>query len=308
MRASARPRPRAVSRGGESMPIECRPIRGPFGAEIRGVDLARPLTPDVLAELEAAWTRHSLLLFRGVRMTPAQHVAFTRQLGALHVMEPFEFNLPGHPEVFVVSNIEEGARPIGLKRAGWGWHSDGEDKAIPNAGSLLHALEIPPEGGDTLFADTYAAFAALPGDVRRTIAGRRACFSRVRLHHVHYPHMAPLTEEQKAKRPDVWHPIARRHPRSGWTALYIGRWAVEVEGLPAAEAEDLIRFLQAFAVRPEFVYRHRWQVGDAVLWDNRCTQHCATEFDDVRYRRRMHRTTLEGEPPLLADEPVVRPR
>ena len=146
-----------------------------------------------------------------------------------------------------------------------------------------------------------------PDDVRRTILGRRACFSRVRLHHVHYPHMAPLTEEQKASRPDVWHPIARRHPRSGWTALYIGRWAVEVEGLPGAEAEDLIRFLQAFAVRPEFVYRHRWRVGDAVLWDNRCTQHCATEFDDVRDRRRMHRTTLECEPPLLADPPRPRP-
>jgi taurine dioxygenase/putative 2-oxoglutarate oxygenase len=287
--------------------IECRSIQGAFGAEIRGVDLARPLASEVVAELEAAWSRYSLLLFRDVRMTPAQHVNFTRRLGPLHVMEPLEFNLPGQPEVFVVSNIEEGDRPIGLRRAGWGWHSDGEDKAVPNAGSLLYAIEIPPAGGDTLFADTYAAFAALPDDVRRTILGRRACFSRVRLHHVHYPHMAPLTEEQKASRPDVWHPIARRHPRSGWTALYIGRWAVEVEGLPGAEAEDLIRFLQAFAVRPEFVYRHRWRVGDAVLWDNRCTQHCATEFDDVRHRRRMHRTTLEGERPLLAEAPVPRP-
>ena len=108
-------------------------------------------------------------------MTPAQHVAFTRRLGPLHVMEPLEFNLPEWPEVFVVSNVEENGKPVGLRRAGWGWHSDGEDKAIPNAGSFLYALEVPSEGGDTLFADTYAAFAALPDDVRRVIrTGGRA--------------------------------------------------------------------------------------------------------------------------------------
>ena len=289
------------------MPIECRPMHDTFVAEVVGVDLARDLSEETVAAIQDAWTRHSILLFRGVRMTPAQHVAFTRRLGPLHVMEPLEFNLPAHPEVFVVSNVEEDGKAVGLKRAGWGWHSDGEDKAVPNAGSFLYALEIPPEGGDTLYADTYAAFAALPEDVRRTLLGRRACFSRVRLHHVHYPHMKPLTEEQKAQRPDAWHPMARRHPRSGWTALYIGRWACEVEGLPEDEARDLIRYLQEFATRPEFVYRHRWQVGDAVLWDNRCTQHCATDFDDVRHRRRLHRTTLEGEPPLLAAQPVPRP-
>ncbi len=289
------------------MPIECRPLHPSFGAEVLGIDPARDLDDAAVAAIEAAWTRHSLLLFRDVRMAPAAQVAFTRRLGPLHVMEPLEFNLPGYPEVFVVSNVEENGRAVGLRRAGWGWHSDGEDKAVPNAGSFLHAVEVPPEGGDTLFADTYAAFAALPADVRRTIAGRRACFSRIRLHHVHYPHLPPLTEAQKAARPDVWHPLARRHPRSGWTALYVGRWACEVEGLPADEARDLLGFLQAFATRPEFVYRHRWRVADAVLWDNRCTQHCATEFDEARHRRRMHRTTLEGEPPLLADPPVPRP-
>ena len=289
------------------MPIEVRPIHASFGAEVVGVDPATELDDRAMAAIEAAWTRHSLLLFRGVRMTPERHVAFTRRLGPLHVMEPLEFNLPGHPEVFVVSNVEEDGKPVGLRRAGWGWHSDGEDKAIPNAGSLLYAVEVAPAGGDTLFADTYAAFAALPAGIRRVIAGRRACFSRVRLHQVHYPHMPPLTDAQKAGRPDVWHPIARRHPRSGWTALYIGRWACEVEGLPEEEGQELIRFLQEFATRPEFVYRHRWAVGDAVLWDNRCTQHCATEFDEARYRRRMHRTTLEGGPPLLAERFVPRP-
>ena len=289
------------------MPIGFRPLHDSFGAEVLGVDIARPLDAATFAAIEDAWRRYSILLFRDVRMTPSEHIAFTRRLGPLHIMEPLEFNLAGYPEIFIVSNVEEGGKAVGLKRAGWGWHSDGEDKAIPNAGSFLYAHEVPPEGGDTLFADTYAAFAELPADVQRLITARRACFSRVRLHHVHYPHMKPLTDAQKRDRPDVWHPIARQHPRSGWTALYIGRWACEIEGLPQQEATELIAFLLDFAHRDEFVYRHAWRVGDALLWDNRCTQHCATPFNDTNYRRLMHRTTLEGDRPVMADAPVFRP-
>jgi alpha-ketoglutarate-dependent taurine dioxygenase len=284
-----------------------RPLHDTFGAEATGVDIARPLDRDMLAGIEDAWRRSGILLFRDVRMTPEQHIAFTRALGPLHVMEPPEFNLPEHPEVLVVSNVEKDNKPIGMKRAGWGWHSDGEDKALPNAGSFLYAIELPPAGGDTLYADTYAAFSALPNDVRARIMGRRACFSRARFHQVYYPHLPPLTEEQKKARPDVWHPIARRHPKSGWTSLYIGRWAYRVEGMSDAEAGELIEYLRDFATRPEFVYRHRWRVGDALLWDNRCTQHCATPFDDASHRRLMHRTTLEGETPIMADRPVPRP-
>jgi alpha-ketoglutarate-dependent taurine dioxygenase len=123
------------------------------------------------------------------------------------------------------------------------------------------------------------------------------------LHHVHYPHLPALTEEDKAKKPDVWHPLARRHPRSGRTALYVGRWACAVEGMPEAEGAELVRYLQEFSVRPEFVYRHRWRVRDAVLWDNRCAQHCATPFDDATYRRHMLRTTIEGDAPVMATSP-----
>ena len=289
------------------MTLKIRPLHESFGAEIIGVDIARGLDDATMAEIEAAWYRHGILLFRGVQMTPAQHLAFTRRLGSLHIMEPPEFNLPGYPEVLVVSNVVKDKVPIGIKRAGWGWHSDGEDKALPNAGSFLYALKLPPADGDTLYADTYAAFAALPEDVRRSIMARRACFSRARFHQVYYPDLPPLTEAQKRARPDVWHPIARRHPRSGWTSLYIGRWAYKIEGMPDAEAEELIRYLQEFTTRPDFVYRHKWRVGDALLWDNRCAQHCALPFDDERYERHMQRTTLEGEPPILAEAAVPRP-
>jgi taurine dioxygenase len=272
------------------------------------VDPGRGVDDATFAEIKDAWCRYSILLFRDVTWTPTQHVAFTRRLGPLHVMEPPEFNLPGHPEILVVSNVEKDNKPIGMKRAGWGWHSDGEDKVLPNAGSFIHALKLPPSDGDTLYADTYAAFAALPVDVRQKIMGRRACFSRARFHEVYYPHLGPLTEAQRKARPDVWHPIARRHPHSGWTSLYIGRWAYRIEGLEDGEAQELIDYLKDFAIRPEFVYRHRWRVGDALLWDNRCVQHCATPFDDSKYQRLMHRTTLEGETPIMADREALRPR
>jgi putative 2-oxoglutarate oxygenase len=290
------------------MALRLRPLHESFGAEVVGLEPRPDVDDATFAEIEAAWRRYSILLFRGVTWTPPQHVAFTRRLGPLHIMEPPEFNLPGHPEILVVSNVEKDNKPIGMKRAGWGWHSDGEDKALPNAGSFIHALKLPPSEGDTLYADTYAAFAALPDDVRRKILGRRACFSRARFHEVYYPHLGPLTAAQRIARPDVWHPIARRHPHTGWTSLYIGRWAYKVDGMADDEAQELIDYLKDFAIRPEFVYRHPWRIGDALLWDNRCVQHCATPFDDSKYHRLMHRTTLEGETPIMADRAEFRPR
>ena len=113
------------------MALRVRPLAAPFGAEVIGMDFSRPVDDATVAEIEDAWYRHSILLFRGVRMNPAQHVAFTRKLGPTHIMEPLEFNLPGFPEVLVVSNVVKDEVPIGIKRAGWGWHSDGEDKARP---------------------------------------------------------------------------------------------------------------------------------------------------------------------------------
>jgi len=278
--------------------MEIRPLQRQFAAEVVGLEV--PADESTFASVEAAWTRHPILVFRDLKMTPEQHIALSRRFGELHIMEPLQYNLPGYPELFVVSNVEEGGKALGMKRAGWGWHTDGEDKAIPNAGSMLYALELPPEGGDTLFSDMYSAYEALDEKTKNLIRGKRACFSRTRLHHVHYPHLPALTEEDKLKKPDVWHPLERRHPKSGRTALYIGRWACGVEGMSEVEGAALVQYLQEFSVRPEFVYRHRWRLHDAVLWDNRCAQHCATPFDDARYRRHMLRTTIEGDKPVMA--------
>jgi alpha-ketoglutarate-dependent taurine dioxygenase len=281
------------------MPVEFRPLHGSFGAEVSGVDPTLAVDDATFAAIEAAWYRHSILLFRGLSMTPEQQIAFTRRLGPLHVMVPRDYNLPDHPEVWAVGNAEQDGKAIGLRGAGMGFHSDGEDKPVPNAGSFLYARQVPPEGGDTLFADMYAAHAALPPEIRRRIAGRRARFSRNALHHLNYPHQ-PLAPEHRA-RPDVYHPLERRHPRSGLVSLYIGRWAYDIEGLPEQEGRELVAWLQEFACQPRFIYRHQWRAGDAILWDNRCTQHSATPFDETRYTRLMHRTTLEGDAPIMAE-------
>lgn len=281
-----------------------------FGAEVIDCPAGLKVTDDELNQLVHAWTDYSILCFRGVEMTPAEHVAFSRRLGELHIMTPLKFNLEGYPEVFVVSNASKAdpSKPVegnaegdaGLRRAGEGFHTDGEDKAIPNTGSFLYARQVPPERGDTLFVDMYAAYEALQDSIKALIAGRRARYSRIDLHATHYPLMAPLTDDEKRARPDVYHPLARRHPVSGRTSLYIGRWACDVDGLPAEEGQALVKFLQDFAKQPQFIYTHKWKVRDAVLWDNRCTQHCATGFDDTKYVRTMHRTTLEGELPIMA--------
>jgi taurine dioxygenase len=274
------------------------PIKRRFGAEIVGLDLSDDLADAEFRRIEQAWFDASLLVFRDLVMTPEQHIGFTRRFGPLHIMTPLHYNLPDHPEVMVLTNLEEGGKPLGIRRAGMGWHSDGEDKRLPNAGSFLYAHRIPAEGGDTLFADMYAAYDELPDETKRCIAGRRARFSRADMHHVHYPHEPALTEQQKRDRPDVFHPLVRTHPRSGRKALYIGRWARDVEGMDPDEGRALIEQLFAYASSERFVYRHKWRVHDAVLWDNRCMLHCATGFDESRYTRLMHRTTLEGDVPV----------
>lgn len=278
--------------------VEIRPIQGRFGAEVIGLDLSSPPSEAEFRRIETAWFDHNFLVFRDLRMTPEQHIAFTARFGPLHIMTPMHFNLPDHPEVMVLTNLEEGGKPLGIRRAGMGWHTDGEDKTVPNAGSFLYALRVPEEGGDTLFADMYAAYESLPEKTKQLIAGRRARFSRIDMHHIHYPHLPPLSEQEKRERPDVWHPIVRTHPRTGRESLYIGRWARDIDGMDPANGRKLVEELFEYASQPQFVYRHKWRLHDGVLWDNRCMLHCATAFDESRYQRLMNRTTLEGEIPV----------
>ena len=143
------------------MAIEVHPLSDALGAEIRGIDPAGDIDDATMAAIRQAWLDNNVLLFRNVSWTPAQHVAFTRRFGPLHIMPRLAneapVTLPDYPEVFIVSNLVRKGKPVGVRRAGWGWHSDGEDKLVPNMGSMLHAVIVPPEGGDTAFANMYKA-------------------------------------------------------------------------------------------------------------------------------------------------------
>ena len=281
------------------MTVQVIPTGAALGAEIRGIDLAEPIDADTFAAIERAFDEHGVIYFRDQHVTPPQQVAFTRRFGDI------EFNIfgerwsvPGSPEIVVVSNITEDGRPIGVRRAGENWHSDMCYAPRPPRGTMLYALEVPDlfglPLGDTEFASAAAAWDALPEALRRRLDGRRATFDfcgRKRAF--------PPTQAEKDRYPPVTHPIARRHPRTGRTCLYVMRDdCTGIEGIPQEEAEAMIAALADHIVKPAFVYRHQWRQGDLLMWDNCTVQHRAIQDYDMPQRRLMHRTTMDGAAPI----------
>ena len=278
------------------MHLDFRPLTEAIGAEALGVDLSRSLGDDAFARIHRAWLDHAILLFRGQEaLTPAGQVAFTRRFGPLEPHTLPQFCLPEQPEIFVVSNIRENDRPVGAARAGWGWHSDSHYLEVPSAGSFLLARQVPREGGETAFANLYAAYDALSAAMKARIEDLEVLVSRRKAYPISYPHRPPLTGEEAARVPDVVHRIVRTHPETGRKALFVGgivAWEIVDHAYEAGRA--LLDELRAHATEARFVYNHRWRVGDAILWDNRCTLHRALPFDDANDRRLMHRTTVLG--------------
>ena len=270
-----------------------------FVAEVEDIDLSQPVPPATIGELRAAINRHSILVFRGQTLDNDQHVAFSRNFGNLEIHTVKQYLLPDFPEIIALANRgEKGTTPI--DNGGAYWHSDISYKAKPPMGSLLYSLEVPPEGGDTLYADMYAAYGALGEDIKRRIDGLRA----VHGYEARFAKMAEggkrpdLTPEQLAEVPEVTHPIVRTNPETGRKALYVNEgFTLGIEGMPMDEGRALLDELNAHATKPDFVYAHRWRVGDLVFWDNRATMHCATAYD-TSYARTMHRTTIQGDIPI----------
>ena len=280
------------------MSIEVIPTGAALGAEIRGVDLAKPIDDDTFAVIERTYNEYGVIFFRGQQITPQQQVAFTRRFGEI------EFNIfgerwsvSGSPEIVVVSNVTENGRPLGVRRAGENWHSDMCYTARPPRGTMLYALEIPDlfglPLGDTEFASAAAAWDALPERLRRQIEGRRAVFD-----FTGRKRALPPTQAEIQRYPQVRHPIVRTHPFTGRKCLYVMRDdCVGIDGLEREEAEALIAALADHIVKPAFVYRHQWQPGDLLLWDNCTVQHRAVQDYDLPHRRLMHRTTMGGAVP-----------
>jgi taurine dioxygenase len=277
--------------------LTTRELKPGFGVEVEGVDLATAAEP-VLAEVVAAFHRHGALLVRGQTLSPAELVAFIGRFGEPEDHTMSQFTVPGHPKVFVLSNKVVDGKPIGAHNDGVGWHTDYSYKAQPVMSTMLYAVEVPAEGADTLIADGCAAWNAMSPE-------RQAQLDGLTLHHSYRHFMesrefgrTTLTEQQRAQNPDVIHPLIRTHPADGRKALWASTGTVvEVVGMPNPEGLALVDELVEFATQDPFVYRHKWRVGDILMWDNRCTLHTGTLYDDTKYEREMHRLWVRGDRP-----------
>jgi taurine dioxygenase len=273
----------------------------PLGAEILGLDLSRPLSPRQFQRIHKAHLDHHLLVFRDQRITPQQQVDFSRRFGPLQIHVLRNFQLPSHPEVLIISNIIEDGQPIGLGDAGHFWHSDLSYKEKPSLGSLLHAQELPAEGGDTLFANMHLAWDTLPAALRHAVQDARAEHSYLAQYDElrrRSPFRPALTQAQIDEVKPVTHPVVRTHPETGRKALFVSEhFTTRIVGIPEDESRAMLAELFAHSVLPAHIYRHRWAPHDLVFWDNRSLMHLAGGTPD-HLRRKLYRTTIEGDAPF----------
>ena len=273
----------------------------PLGAEVIGLDLSLPLATADLARLHRAHLDYHVLVFRDQHITPAQQVDFSRHFGALQIHVLRNFQLPEQPEVLVISNIQQDGKPVGLGDAGHFWHSDLSYKETPSLGSMLHAQELPAEGGDTLFANQHAAWDALPDDLKREVEGLQAehwYLARYDELRQRNPYRPQLTQAQIDEVRPVSHPVVRTHPETGRRALFVSEhFTTRILGVSEQRSREVLDLLFDYGTRAEHVYRHQWQPHDMVFWDNRSLMHLAAGCPD-HLRRKLYRTTIEGDVPF----------
>jgi taurine dioxygenase len=284
------------------MHMEVLPTNAGLGAEVRGIDMRKPLSAEELGAFRAAWHRHVVLLVRDCPMDDGELIAFSRQFGELQlspsteVTEKFgEFGTVA-PEITVVSNILEQGKPIGTLGSGEAfWHTDSSFIDTPAAYSILHGIELPPAGGNTEFADMYKAYDSLPEPLKKRIEGLKAIHSFT---HTSSGALRKGYEEitDVSKAPGAHHPLVRVHPETGRKALFLGRRLNSyVIGLPVEESEKLLDELWSYATKPEITWSHTWRPADTIMWDNRCAMHRRDSFD-ASQRRLLHRTQTKGTP------------
>jgi taurine dioxygenase len=278
-----------------------KPFDAPLGAEVLGLDLSQPVSAEDFGRLHRAHLDHHVLVFRDQHITPAQQVAFSRRFGRLQIHVLRQFQLASEPEVLVISNIKQDGEPIGLGDAGVYWHSDISYKTRPSLGSLLHAQELPSEGGDTLFADQHLAWEGLPPALQQRILPLKAEHSYLAKYEelrAKNPWRPKLSQAQIDQVAPAVQPVVRTHPETGRKALFVSEhFTTRIVGLPQEEGDALLGELFAHSVKPEYVHRHRWAPHDLVFWDNRSLMHLAAGTPD-ELRRKLYRTTIQGDAPF----------
>jgi len=273
--------------------LELAPLTPTIGAEVSGVDLSKPLDSGTVAAMRTALLDWKVLFFRGQDITTDQHLAFARNFGDLEV-HPFAPHKPDHPEVLAITHDRDSR---GRENA---WHSDVTWREIPSLGSILRAIEVPPVGGDTLFADMYAAYDGLIDEVKDQIEGKVAVhdFAHFRTGMRKRGKSEAEIEAFNAQYPMVEHPVVRTHPETGRRGIYVNvGFTQHIVGMEKAESDALLKHLYAQAAIPEYQCRFRWETRSIAFWDNRSSQHYAAS-DYWPAVRRMERVTIIGDRPV----------
>jgi taurine dioxygenase len=273
-----------VTASSASTTLEIVPLSDALGAELRGLDLSRDIDDATFAQVEQAWHDHLILLFRDQHLSEGDQVRFARRFGALQsrprpAAMRAESGEVRHPEIMLVSNIRKDGKLIGsLPDGEMQFHSDMCYIEKPAKGTFLYAIEIPSEGGDTLFLNTYKAYESLPADIKAKIDGAKALNV--------FLYGSTSREGNKpdfSVHPNYVHPVVRTHPDTGCKALFINRlmtWSIE--GMDEGESTTLLNRMFDHMEQPQFIYGHKWRVGDLLLWDNRCTLHAPVPTSATR--------------------------
>lgn len=267
--------------------LDVQTISGSLGAEVFGVEVAA-INDDIFEEIYRALLEHQVIFFRDQSIDSDQYLAFGKRWGEIEIY-PYMKGLPTHPEILEILKTEKDTYAFGNV-----WHTDSSFLSIPPKVTMLHALELPPAGGDTMFADLYSAYDTLSDGMKEMLGPLKAL-------NVGDQPVARFTEiaNMSSKDPGkvqvkTVHPIVRTHPDTGRKALYLGGHSVEIDGMTREESTPLLNFLKQHATRPEFTCRFRWRPGSMAIWDNRCTLHYAID-DYSGHRRRMRRIIIGGE-------------
>ncbi|MDA0657041.1 MAG: TauD/TfdA family dioxygenase [Proteobacteria bacterium] len=279
--------------------LDIRPIGRVAGAEIVGLDLSQPFGDDIRDAIMAALNEYHVLSFPDQQITKDQQLAFTERFGEVegHVSRTYEGK--ASPLVHMVSNLDQDGKPTKTPRShgNYFWHTDKSYHDLPSLASMLYAVEIPPFGGATQFANMVMAYDELMPEMKEKIQGLRVVHSWEQSRKNSFN--TPATPEQIAERPPVSHPIVRTHPDTGEKGVYIGIHASHIEGMDWHEGREILYRLTDLVTQPRFVYTHEWKKNELVIWDNRCLMHRATgDFPQDVYPRVLHRTVVRGTKPV----------
>ena len=280
--------------------LNTAPLTPALGAEIVDVDLSADIGQDLFSLIHQAFLDYQVLVFRRQNMSPADHVRFARLFGEIQVHVMNQYHADGHPELYLLSNLDENGSPNGRHpdQGTLAWHTDGSWQRITGQATMIYSIEAPERGGETEICDMYGAYDELDQTARNYYETLHVMHSLDYSRSRNHPH-EPLTEEQKRAVPPVKHPLVRTHPETGRRCMFLGDHAETVVGVDYAAGQVLVDEINHQLINSKRVYTHRWQPNEFMIWDNRCVMHRSRSFDTTNDRRVVRRCTVLGEVPWL---------